>query len=97
MYTDSIDPLPMPRFQIHSPTIQPGTIEARACPAFLVGRDHEGHWLAIEVHGQGGGLFVDRDAALRYAASETGRRPGAVTLLEPDMLDSCDFKGFALI
>lgn len=49
---------------------------------FLVGQDGEGHWLAIETHGLGGGLFVTRDAALHYARAETDRRPGAVILAE---------------
>jgi hypothetical protein len=47
---------------------------------FLVGQDGEGHWLAVETHGLGGGIFVTQDAALRYARDETDGRPGAVTL-----------------
>jgi len=45
---------------------------------FVVGRDVEGHWLAVEAHGRGGGIFVSRDCALRYAAFETDHRPLAV-------------------
>lgn len=51
-------------------------------PSFVVGRDARGNWLAVETHGLGGGLFVTRDAALHYARDETGRRPGAVTLVD---------------
>uniref|UniRef100_A0A9E7ZJX1 Uncharacterized protein n=1 Tax=Bosea sp. NBC_00436 TaxID=2969620 RepID=A0A9E7ZJX1_9HYPH len=47
---------------------------------FLVGRDAEGHWLAIETHGRGGGIFADRSAALRYAVFETGHRARAVRM-----------------
>ena len=47
---------------------------------FLVGQDGEGHWLAVETHGLGGGIFVTKDAALRYARVETDKRPGAVIL-----------------
>lgn len=47
-------------------------------PAFLVGCDAEGHWLAVETHGLGGGIFRDKQAALHYACAETGRRIGAV-------------------
>lgn len=55
--------------------------------AYLVGRDDEGHWLAVETHGLGGGLFVTRDAALHYARGETARRPGAVAIsMEPIVL-----------
>ena len=37
---------------------------------FVVGRDPEGHWLAVETHGLGGGIFSSRDAAIHYAAFE---------------------------
>lgn len=47
-------------------------------PEFLVGRDDEGHWLAVETHGRGGGIFCDQASALRYAQSETERRRKAV-------------------
>jgi hypothetical protein len=47
---------------------------------FLVGRDIEGHWLAVETHGRGGGIFADQGAALRYAVFETGHRPRAVRM-----------------
>lgn len=48
--------------------------------AYLVGRDGEGHWIAVEVHGLGGGVFTSREAAVRYAQFETARRPGAIRL-----------------
>ena len=48
--------------------------------SFLVGCDAHGHWIAVETHGLGGGIFRDREAALHYAAFETDRRPGAVRL-----------------
>jgi hypothetical protein len=41
---------------------------------FVVGQDEEGHWVAIEANGGGGGLFVNREAAVKYAESEMGRR-----------------------
>ena len=46
--------------------------------AFLVGQDRDGHWLAVETHGLGGGIFASRDKALRYARDESHRQPGAV-------------------
>ena len=45
---------------------------------FVVGQDETGHWVAVETSGRGGGIFVNRQAALNYAAFEAGRRPGAV-------------------
>lgn len=56
--------------------------EAPDAPRFLVGQDPEGHWLAVEVHGLGGGIFRSRADALHYASGETGRRPDAVRLAE---------------
>jgi hypothetical protein len=53
---------------------------ARLPLAFLVGQSAEGHWLAVETHGLGGGIFRSRRDALHYAAAETGRRPDAVRL-----------------
>ena len=49
-------------------------------PAYVVGRDCEGHWLALETHGHGGGIFRDEKAATHFAAFETDHRPGAVRL-----------------
>jgi len=45
---------------------------------FVVGQDSRGRWVAVEIHGRGGGLFRDRQAAFHYACVETGRRPDAV-------------------
>lgn len=45
----------------------------RTPPSFVVGQDEEGHWVALEADG-GGGLFVNREAAVKYAKSEAGRR-----------------------
>lgn len=47
---------------------------------FVVGQDPEGHWIAVETHGRGGGIFASRMAALRYAQFETGHRPSAVQI-----------------
>ena len=47
---------------------------------FVVGQDVEGHWLAVETHGLGGGIFITRDAALHYALHETFKRPGGISL-----------------
>ncbi len=47
---------------------------------FAVGRDVFGRWVAIELHGRGGGFFRSREAALHYATSECGGRRRAVRL-----------------
>lgn len=51
-------------------------------PSLLVGQNGRGQWLAVESRGSGGGLFATRDAAMRYAANECGRRPQAVRLAD---------------
>ena len=50
--------------------------------AFLVGQDGEGHWLAVETHGLGGGIFKSRERAFQYARDETHRLPGAVRFVD---------------
>jgi hypothetical protein len=45
---------------------------------FVVGQDETGRWIAVETNGRGGGIFVNRQAALNYAAFEAGRRSNAV-------------------
>jgi len=38
---------------------------------FLLGQDHAGLWVVTEASGLCGGIFSTRDAALRFAKSET--------------------------
>ena len=69
-----LDPMPSDR---HSTTPDPDSHLA-----FLVGQDGEGHWLAVETHGLGGGIFKSRDTAVQYARDESHRLPGAVRFAE---------------
>ncbi len=57
---------------------QRGTSNPEQQLAFIVGQDREGHWLAVETHGFGGGIFRSRDTAAHYAREECHRRPDAV-------------------
>ena len=50
--------------------------------SYLVGQDDEGHWLAVEIHGLGGGIFMNRDKAFRYARNESHGLPGAVRFVD---------------
>jgi hypothetical protein len=50
-------------------------------PPFMVGPDHHGNWVVQEQNGMRGGLFVDRDAALRFVRSENGRRSQAFIMV----------------
>jgi glutamate 5-kinase len=53
-------------------------------PLFMVGRDRRGNWVVQEQKGMRGGLFVDREAALRYVRSENGFRAQAVVMVSGD-------------
>jgi hypothetical protein len=48
---------------------------------FLVGRDSRGHWVVQDERGLCGGLFVDRNKAIRFAMDENGRRPQAIKMV----------------
>lgn len=64
---------------ISQPDPSPASFPAAlAGPSYMVGQDAQGHWLAVETHGSGGGFFRSEAAALRYAQDETDDRPGAV-------------------
>jgi hypothetical protein len=58
-------------------------------PWFRVGRDSHGNWVVQDPRGIRGGLFVDRDQALRFVRAENGNRPGGFVMvggvLELDM------------
>jgi hypothetical protein len=58
-------------------------------PLFMIGQDDHGNWVVQDLTGICGGLFVSREAALRYIRSENGHRPQAVVMvsgvLELDM------------
>jgi hypothetical protein len=59
--------------------VQPSNIRrAVTASQFLVGQDVEGHWVALESSGRGGGLFVTREAAVKYAQGEAGRNSAAL-------------------
>jgi hypothetical protein len=53
---------------------------------FRIGRNSRGHWVAQDQYGLRGGLFVDRNEALRFALSENGDCPCAV-LMVPGVLE----------
>lgn len=59
-------------------TASPAAMVGQEANCFVVGQDSRGRWVAVEIHGRGGGLFRDRQAACHYASAETGRRPDAV-------------------
>jgi hypothetical protein len=64
----------------------PSTNLCSVAPMFLIGRDSEGHWVVRDTHGLRGGLFVDRNEALKFALFENGNRPQAVVMV-PGILE----------
>jgi hypothetical protein len=61
--------------------VQPLSLMGSESPLFLVGRDSCGNWAAQDQSGLCGGLFVGRDAALKFAMSENGNRPQGVVMV----------------
>ena len=53
-------------------------------PLFMVGQDQRGNWVVQDQKGTRGGLFVNRDAALRFVRSENGFKPQAVVMISGD-------------
>jgi hypothetical protein len=50
-------------------------------PVFTVGQNRRGNWVVRDRKGVCGGLFVSRDAALRFVRAENGCRPQAVVMV----------------
>jgi hypothetical protein len=48
---------------------------------FTIGQDSQGHWVVQDQKGICGGLFVDRDATLRFVRAENRYCP-AIVLME---------------
>src|ERR1700742_170399 len=56
-----------------------------AIPAFFIGRNHSGFWVARDANGKSGGLFWSRDAALRFTKSVWPE--GCATIFPQDRLE----------
>lgn len=52
----------------------------------FIGRDRGGHWVVKDAHSLCGGLFANRNEAIRFAMYECQRRPQSVIML-PDGLE----------
>lgn len=58
----------------------------RSSANFLIGKDRHGRWVVQDETGLHGGLFVSHAQALKFALSENGNRPQAVTTV-PHVLE----------
>jgi hypothetical protein len=52
--------------------LDPGILNA-SIPAFFIGRDGDGFWLARDVKGENGGIFLLKSSALAFARKVSGR------------------------
>jgi hypothetical protein len=65
-----------------APNLQATSLQAPSqAPWFLVGRDSRGNWVVQDPRGIRGGLFVNRDQALRFVRAENGNRPGEFVMV----------------
>lgn len=71
-----------------------------AAPTFLIGQDSQGRWVVQDRRGLCGGLFVNREEAIRYAMFESGLEPQAAVMvpgvLELDLGVSSGHRAIAL-
>jgi hypothetical protein len=74
------------------PSDQPATVTAQfrpldpgivneAIPAFFIGRNQEGFWVARDVNGRIGGIFLLEDSAVSFARRQSG--PAACATIFP--------------
>jgi hypothetical protein len=59
--------------------LDPGVISA-SIPTFFVGRDRDGFWLARDLKGENGGIFLFKNSALAFAR-RASRPLGCATIL----------------
>ena len=50
-------------------------------PVFMIGQNDRGNWVVRDQTGIRGGLFVNRESALRFVRAENGYRPQAVVMI----------------
>ena len=60
--------------------LDPGIVN-EAIPAFFIGRNQEGFWVARDVNGRIGGIFLLEDSAVSFARRQSG--PAACATIFP--------------
>lgn len=55
-------------------------------PLYFIGRNARGNWVVQDQSGARGGIFVDRNEALRFAMFENSNHPQAVVMV-PGIFD----------
>lgn len=57
---------------------------------FMVGRDASGHWVVSDEKAMVGGIFADKESAVRFALAESDHVPGAVFCAPAEITLSLD-------
>jgi hypothetical protein len=65
--------------------LDPGIVN-EAIPAFFIGRNMEGFWVARDVKGQIGGIFLLESSALSFARKNS-RPAGCATIFPPERFE----------
>jgi hypothetical protein len=65
--------------------LDPGIVN-EAIPAFFIGRNKEGFWVARDVKGQIGGIFLLEDSAVSFARRNSGPS-GCATIFSSDRFE----------
>jgi hypothetical protein len=65
--------------------LDPGILNA-SIPAFYIGRDSDGFWLARDAKGENGGIFLLKGSALAFAR-RISRPTGCATIFPSDRLE----------
>jgi len=61
--------------------LDPGILDA-SIPAFFIGQDSDGFWLARDIKGGNGGIFLFKSSALAFARRVSGRE-GCAMVFSP--------------
>jgi hypothetical protein len=73
------------RITAHFQPLDPGIVND-AIPAFFIGRNKEGFWVARDVKGQIGGIFLLETSALSFA-KRNSRPLGCATISSPERFE----------
>jgi hypothetical protein len=65
--------------------LDPGILNA-AIPAFYIGRDSDGFWLARDARGESGGIFLLKSSALAFAR-RASRPAGCATIFPSERFE----------
>jgi hypothetical protein len=65
--------------------LDPGIV-SEAIPAFFIGRNKEGFWVARDANGQIGGIFLLENSAVSFAR-ENSRPPGCATIFPSERFE----------